>query len=253
MESRSIQRDGVQLHGLWRPGQGSPVLVVPGVMADAESFVPVVEAITRPEPVLILDRRGRSSSGPLGEGYSMETEVADTAAWIGHLGAPVTLVGWSYGATIALETAARDERIEGIVGYEPVLGPFGRDALPALREADPDRRVEIINLDVSRLPKERVETLRTTPAWPVLRRLSEPLAEELTALNAFRPHESWAEVAAELILGEHNRGVEPYGPAFERVVGHLPRSRTTMLPGQGHLAHTEAPAELGRLIGELIG
>ncbi|HLR94965.1 MAG TPA: alpha/beta hydrolase [Jiangellaceae bacterium] len=252
MESRSIQRNGIRLHGLWRPGRGDPILVVPGVMADAESFVPVVEAIECPEPVLILDRRGRSPSGPLGEGYSVATEVADASAWVDHLGTPVTLVGWSYGATITLELAARDARVKSVVAYEPVLSPFGEDALSALRTAGPERRVEIINLDISLFPPERVEALRATPAWSVLRRLSEPAAEELAALNTFQPSEDWLNVTAELILGEHNRGNEPYGSAFERVAEHLPHARTTILSGQGHLAHADAPTELGSLIGELI-
>lgn len=253
MESRSIQPHGIHLHGLWRPGQGDPILVIPGVMADAESFVSVIEAVDRPEPVLILDRRGRSPSSPLGEDYSVATEVADTRAWIDYLGGPVTLVGWSYGATIAVEVAAHVPHVKDVVAYEPVLGPFGQHALPALRTADLNRRVEIVNLDISLFPLERVESLRKTPAWPVLCRLSEPLLEELTALNAFQPSENWSSIAAELILGEHNQSIEPYGSAFERVAERLPRARTTIMPGQGHLAHADDPAALGSLIGELIG
>jgi pimeloyl-ACP methyl ester carboxylesterase len=251
-ESRFIRRQGTRLHGLWRPGRGAPIVVLPGVMADAESFVPVAEAIALPEPVLVIDRRGRASSGPLGEGYSLETEVADAKAWIDRLGGAVSLVGWSYGATIAIETAARDRRVERTIGYEPVLGPFGTDALPALRVADLARRVEIVNVDVSRLPGERVEELRATPAWPVLCRLSEPLVEELEALNAFSPDERWRDVGVELIIGSHSLGVEPYGPAFDRVAELLPRSATTVLPGHGHLAHAEDPSALGSLIGDLM-
>ncbi|MCO1338874.1 hypothetical protein BJH93_08215 [Kocuria polaris] len=252
MESQAIERNGIRLHGLWRPGRGDPIMVIPGVMADAESFAPVVEAITRPEPVLILDRRGRSSSGPLGDEYSISTEVDDVTAWIDHFAGPVTLVGWSYGATIALEVAASNGQVKGVVGYEPVLGPFGLNVLPELRNADLARRVEIINLDVSLIPQQQVEALKSTAAWPVLCRLSEPLPEELTALNAFQPSSGWSNVAAELILGEDNFAVEPYGPAFERVRRHLPRSRTTMLPDQGHLAHANDPASLGKLISCLI-
>ncbi|GAB3298592.1 alpha/beta fold hydrolase [Epidermidibacterium keratini] len=221
-------------------------------MADAQSFAPVVEAISRAEPVLILDRRGRSPSGPLGEGYSVATEASDLTAWIDHLAGAVTLVGWSYGATIALEVAATDKRVQEVVGYEPVLGPFGRDAMTELRDADLNRRVEIVNLDISRFPQERVEALRSSPAWPTLCRLSEPLPDELAALNAFRPKGTWSSIAAELILGENNLDAEPYGPAFERVRTLLPHSTTTILPGQGHLAHVDAPAALGKLISELI-
>lgn len=82
----------------------------------------------------------------------MATEVGDTTAWIDHLASQVTLVGWSYGATIAIEVTAGDERVTSLVAYEPVLGPFGHNVLAALHEADLDRRVEIINLDVSLFP-----------------------------------------------------------------------------------------------------
>ncbi|MDN5726154.1 MAG: alpha/beta hydrolase [Propionibacteriales bacterium] len=252
MESRSIHRDGARLHGLWRPGRGHPIMVVPGVMADAASYVPVIEAIDRPEPVLIVDRRGRAPSGPLGKDYSIETEVQDARSWIEQLGEAVTLAGWSYGATIALETAARDCRVAGVVGYEPVLGPFGAEALPALREADLDRRVEIINRDVSGFSPEHVAALRQTPAWPALCRLAEPLAAELTALNDFDPTGDWSAITAELLLGERNQHTEPYGPAFERLTARLPHATVSILPGQGHLAHVDDPAALGRMFGPLI-
>lgn len=253
MESRTISRDGVRLHGLWRPGSGSPIVVVPGVMADAAAFLPAVDAIARPEPVLVVDRRGRSGSGPLGAGYSVQSEVADLRAWLDDLAGPVLLFGWSYGATIALEVAARDDRVVGVVAYEPGLAPFGRAALPALRTADPERRVEIINLEISGVPPERVEALRASPVWADLCRLAEPLYAELVAANAFGPDPGWRSVAAELIIGEHSQGIEPYGPAFDRAVARLPRARTTVLPGQGHLAHAEDPAALGGLVTELFG
>ncbi|MFD7923411.1 alpha/beta fold hydrolase [Streptomyces sp. NPDC059740] len=256
MESRTIERDGDRLHGLWRPGEGTPVLLVPGAMADARSFGPVAEALEHPAPVLVLNRRGRAPSGALGPDYGFETEVADLLAWVAHLG-KVRLAGWSYGGTIALETAARPEAaalVEGpVVAYEPVLAPFGRDVLPALSAADPERAVEIVNVDLSGFPRERVEELRSSPDWPVLCSLAAPLAAELAAIDTFRPDpEAWSRVRAELILGERNRGVEPYGPAFDRVADLLPDSRTTLLPGQGHLAHAEDPVALGRLMGELL-
>lgn len=256
MESRTIERDGVRLHGLWRPGRGVPVVVVPGAMADAEAFRPVVEALDLPDPVLVLDRRGRAPSGGLGPGYGIDTEVADLLAWVAEFG-QARLAGWSYGGTIALEAAARTGAggpvVGPVVAYEPVLAPFGMSALPSLREADPDRAVEIVNIDISRSPRERLEALRASPAWKRLRLLAIPLAAELTAINAFRPDPAlWSPVRAELILGEHNRGAEPYGSAFHRVAGLLPRSRTTLLARQGHLAHAEDPVALGRLMGELL-
>lgn len=245
-------RTGTRLHGLWRDGRGDPLIVVPGVLADAEAFVPVVRAMDRPEPVLILDRRGRGGSGDPGPDYSVDVEVDDLRAWIGEIGSPVRLVGWSYGATIAIETAARDERVAGVVAYDPGLRPFGLQALPKLRQADLDARVEIVNIEVSGFSAQYVETLRGSPVWDELKRLAGPVPDELAAVNAFTPDARWAEVAARLILGELNQGTEPYGPAFDRAARLLPRASTTLLAGQGHLAHAEDPDALGKLIADLL-
>ncbi|HIT76289.1 MAG TPA: alpha/beta hydrolase [Candidatus Avipropionibacterium avicola] len=253
MRSRLIEREGVPLHGLWRSGDdGVPIIVVPGAMAAAESYRPVVEAIERPEPVLVLDRRGRADSGPQPQSYSVATEVADLRQWIDHLGGPVVVFGWSYGATIALELAGQDDRIAQVIGYEPVLAPFGADLLPALRKADADTRVEIINRDLSRVPAQEVAALRQSPVWPSLCRLAEPALGELEAINAFEPGPGWADLAPELIVGDLSLGVEPYGPGFDRAAARLPRARTTILPGQGHLAHLDDPAALGRLVTGLL-
>ncbi|WP_083886448.1 alpha/beta fold hydrolase [Actinoalloteichus spitiensis] len=251
-KSRSTRRAGTRLHGLWSAGEGPPTVVVPGVLADARAFLPVAEAFDRPEPALVLDRRGRGGSGPPGDDYSTRTEVADLLAWLDELASPVRLVGWSYGATIALEAAALDSRVLGVVAYEPVLAPFAEHVLPALRRADLDTRVEIVHEEIARLPRERVTALRATAAWSRLRELAAPLPQEHAALNRFRPGEGWASLAAELVLGEHSRGRPPYGEAFERVADRLPLSRTTLLPGHGHLAHAEDPVALGRLIGTLL-
>src|SRR5699024_3054244 len=135
----------------------------------ANSFVPLADAIQRPEPILIVERRGRGASDGLGHGYSVETEVADLRAWIDDLGQPVYLYGWSYGATIAIEAAAKDRRVLCTVAYEPVLRPFGRSAIPRLIEADPDERVRIINVDISGLSHDQFERLRFTPEWESLK------------------------------------------------------------------------------------
>lgn len=252
MDSRTIHRDDTVLHGLWKDGSGIPLIVVPGVLADARSFIPVVDAFHRTEPVLIVDRRGRGGSGSLGPDYSFGTEVDDLRAWIRELEGPVHLVGWSYGATIAIETAAVDDHVRAVVAYEPGLAPFGLEALPALKDADDEERVRIFNVEISGFPEEHVAMLRSTPDWDDLVRLAAPTVDELIAVNDFQPSAEWSGLEVELILGEDNVGIEPYGTAFARVADLLPRSRTTLLPGHGHLAHAVDPAALGRLIGSLL-
>jgi pimeloyl-ACP methyl ester carboxylesterase len=149
--------------------------------------------------------------------------------------------------------------VQHVIAYEPVLRPFGAAAVPALRAAvaagDLDRAVEVVNLDVSRYTPEHVTALRATAAWASLRRWAEPVAKELAALNAFTPNpDRWAglQMPLDLIVGEHSQGKEPYGAAFTSVQRILPDAAVHVLPGQGHLAHVEAPERLGHLVGGIV-
>ncbi|MFG3604450.1 alpha/beta fold hydrolase [Micromonospora chersina] len=259
MEPRYIDRDGTGLHALWRPGSGMPLVLIPGVMTDAKGWCRVVASVDRPEPVLILNRRGRVPSGPLGRDYGVETEVLDLLAWLDWLGEPVRLFGWSYGGLVAIETATRTAAVRHVIAYEPVLRPFGAAAVPTLRAAvavdDLDRAVEVVNLDVSKYSPEHVAALRASPAWESLRLWAAPVAQELAALNAFTPEpERWAalDMPVDLVVGEHSRDDEPYGTAFTAVERMLPGAAVHVLPGQGHLAHVDAPEVLGDLVSGIV-
>lgn len=239
---------------------GAPGLVmVPGVMSDAHSWGAVARAITAWPSVAVLNRRGRAPSGPLTADYSLDVEVGDLLAVLEVLGPVKAVFGWSYGGLIALLAAGR-HTMEQVIAYEPVGRPFAAEALPALRTAeqaqDWDRSVEIVNRDISGFTADYVAGLREDPAvWEELRRFSEPLAAELTALNAVALPDSLAGEAGrvDLIIGELNRHGEPYGTAFDAVVGRVPGGRVHELAGVGHLAHLEDPAGLGRLLDALAG
>src|SRR5216117_3738462 len=103
MRSLRFERAGTTLTALVRDGAGTPLVIVPGVMANAESWLPVVEHIHLPNPVVVVNRRGRAPSGPLGQYYSVRTEVDDLNQIIDDLGADAHLFGWSYGGLIAVE------------------------------------------------------------------------------------------------------------------------------------------------------
>ncbi|WP_435123001.1 alpha/beta fold hydrolase, partial [Amycolatopsis thermoflava] len=257
MEILRFDRDGTMLTAERRDGDGPPVVVVPGVMADAASWRPVVDALSLPNPVVVLNRRGRAPSGPLGDGYSLRTEIDDLHRVLDALGGDVELFGWSYGGLIALETAVQRRDLRSVVAYEPVSSPFGVHALEPLRaaEGDLDRAVEIVNRDVSGFSAEYVAALRESPVWPVLRPLAHPLAAELAALNAHEPafdRYRDLDVPVTLLLGELNAGAEPYGTAFEAFERALPQARRVVLPGQGHLAHAQGPEVLAKHLAAAI-
>lgn len=230
------------------------LLVVPGVMSDARSWRHVALAMEGWPSVSIVNRRGRTPSGPLGEGYSLRTEVEDVQAVLDVVGQPEALFGWSYGGLIALLLAS-ERAFDRVIAYEPVDPAFGNAALPSLRAADAaqdwDRAVEIVNEQVSGFPAEYVEALRADhSAWSTLRRLSEPLYPELHALSSVEIGDGLGSQAKaiDLIIGERNLSAEPYGTSFERVAAMLHTCTVRRLDGQGHLAHLEDPAALGLLL-----
>jgi pimeloyl-ACP methyl ester carboxylesterase len=224
-------------------------------MADAESWLPVVEHIDLPNPVVVVNRRGRAPSGPLGAGYSVRTEIDDLHRLLDEIGAGAHLFGWSYGGLVAADAATERDDLRSLTLYEPVAAPFAAEHLPALRAATPDGAVEIVNRDVSGFSAEYVEELRRGPAWPVLARLAEPLAEELTALNAHTPafdRYPGLTMRVTLLVGEQSEGRAPYGEPYAKFVAALPQARQIRLAGQGHLAHVQAPDLLGKQITDAV-
>lgn len=227
-------------------------------MSDAATWRPVVERLGLPNPVVTINRRGRVPSGPLGADYSVRTEIDDLHHILDALGAAVELFGWSYGGLIALEAACERSALRSVIAYEPVSAPFAPAAIPALRAAvdrdDLDGAVRLVNTDVSGFSAEYVAALRESPTWAVLRPLAAPLPTELAAIEAYRVdlRRYRALSVPVTLLGELNANAEPYGTAFDRIAGALPQARIDQLPGQGHLAHAQAPHLLARHIAAAV-
>ena len=259
MRSLRFERAGTTLTALMRDGAGSPLVLVPGVMADAESWRPVVDGIHLPNPVIVVNRRGRAPSGPLGRSYSVRTEIDDLNLVLDELREDVHLFGWSYGGLIAVETATERYDLRSLTLYEPVATPFAAEYVAPLREAgargDFDRAVEIANRDISGLSADDVTELRRSPAWSSLVRLAEPLAEELAAVNQHSPalgRYPSVDVPVTLLVGERSEGGFPYGKPFALFAGALPQARTVRIAGQGHLAHVHEPDLLGKHITDAV-
>ncbi len=244
---------------LRRPGSGSPVVIVPGVMADAQSWLPVAEALVLPNPVAIVNRRGRAPSAGLGASYGLLQEISDLSGIISGMGAPVHLFGWSYGGLIALETATLGLPVASVSAYEPVSSPFVPEVVEKIQTAlalgDVSSAVEMINIDVSGFSQDYVDALRQAPVWSELCRLALPLGQELAAIDCFKPSYGQyrtIDIPVRLLLGADNEGRQPYGGAFERFATALPMAAIKRLDGQGHLAHIAAPALLAQFIADFV-
>ncbi|EMF01449.1 alpha/beta hydrolase [Streptomyces mobaraensis NBRC 13819 = DSM 40847] len=233
------------------------LVVVPGAMSDAREWRHVAAAVEAWPSVTVVNRRGRAPSGPLTDAYSLRSEIDDLAAVLDQLPPGQTLFGWSYGGLIAL-LAAEERPPRQVIAYEPVVRPFGADVLPdmkaAAEAADWNATAGLVIGRLAGLDTAYVESLRADrETWATLCRLSVPAYAELAALNAAVPPDAWGRETArvDLVVGERNHGRAPYGTSFDDVRKRVPHAEVRILPGQGHMAHLEAPADLAGLLDDL--
>ena len=237
------------------PGEKGTIVIVPGAMADAQSWLPFARALHTSMSVAIVNRRGRDPSDDLPPDSTVPDEVEDVQEVLSRLQGPFVLVGWSYGGLLALEAAVGRSDVSSIVLYEPVCRPFAPACVEPIRRAvetgDLDRAVELVVAEVSRAPSEQVAALRSSSAWDRLKLLAIPAAVELSALNEHRPNfTGYAEmdVPLTIIIGALNENQEPYGIATKRLLDRLPGAIKVALPDQRHLAHIENPALLAKIV-----
>ncbi len=112
-------------------GKGDRKLVfVHGMILDnlACWYLTIARTLAPYGSLLLYDLRGHGMSEQPATGYSMEDQALDLAAVIEASGIdhPVTVVGKSFGALVALTFAARfPERVDSLVVLEPPVGEDG--------------------------------------------------------------------------------------------------------------------------------
>jgi pimeloyl-ACP methyl ester carboxylesterase len=237
-------------------GDGPSVVIVHGLNSYAHDWRAVAKVLeSAGHRVLVPYRRGRAPSGPLGDGYSLATEVADLSALLDVAGPGATLVGHSFGGLIALLTARSRPDIGTLVLYEPPVPGYHRvpaETLAAMGAAllagDRDTALAIMITEVDGDPPERVTTLRASPEWTILAKGLPTVHTELTAFRATPTPDlaGYPVVPTTVLLGEVT---EPrFGRDARAVLAGLPHARLVMLPGHGHIAHSADPELLASLI-----
>jgi pimeloyl-ACP methyl ester carboxylesterase len=118
-----LSRDGTKISHL-SFGNGSPVIVVPGVLSMAADYAALARALGEHFKVHIIERRGRGESGLQGDDYSIVKECEDVIALQAETGASL-LVGHSYGGLVASEVGRDNPAFTRIAVYEPGVSIAG--------------------------------------------------------------------------------------------------------------------------------
>src|SRR4051812_18827608 len=113
------------------PPNGPPLIMLHGLAARWQLFMPLIPALSQDWHIYALDLRGHGSSGRSAEGkYTLEEYTADTEAFLTQVvKEPAVLYGHSLGGWAAMEVAARHPELVRavIVGdsalYESTVDP----------------------------------------------------------------------------------------------------------------------------------
>lgn len=241
-------------------GHGPPLVLVHGTGRDRAHWARSMPALARHATVYAVDRRGRGRSGDT-DHYAIEAEAEDVLAVLAAIDAPAYLLGHSYGAIVALEAAARAERLRGVILYEPPfsVGPDGvrpdlADRLAALLATGEREAVLLTFLrEGPRYAPETIAAQRARPDWPGRLAFAHTLPRELYAVRRYvfdagRAGGLWWPTL--LLLGSESPPF--FRQTIEALHGALPRSEVVVLQGQHHNAMETAPDLFAEVVHHFI-
>lgn len=266
--SQVLERAGQVWHLQHWPRPRAPrILLVHGTGASTHSFRALAPLLAERASVLALDLPGHGRSGPPpGGDWTLPGLARQLATMLkAQRFAPDLAVGHSAGAAILVQAALHEGLPAGaIVSLNGAFLPFGGVAAPLLsplarllyalpgvpglfssRAADPAVVRRLIEGTGSTLDEEGLALYGRLMRQPAHTRAAlammahwelQPLVRALPSLVP----------PLHLVVGTNDRAVPP--SQAERVARLVPQARLHRLPGLGHLAHEESPAQVADLI-----
>ena len=243
-----------------RGGSGAPLVLVHGTSASRMRWSRVLTMLEANFTVYAMDRRGRGDSGDTLP-YSIEREFEDVAALVESIGAPVHLLGHSYGAICALEASLHVRNLRSLVLYEPPMPtPGTHPAAPlakleaALAAGDRESVLAIFFKEMNGMPQAQFEQFKALPEWQARLAAAHTLPREIGAVDRYRfdgARFAGLKVPVMLMLGGDS---PPYfSAAIDMLAAALPHARKVVLPGQRHVAMDTAPELFVREVLAFLG
>ncbi len=247
--NKVISKDGTQI-AYDKQGQGPALILVDGALCF-RSFGPMpglAKLLENDFTVYTYDRRGRgdSSDSPDTSTDPIGREVEDIEALIKAAGNSAYLCGLSSGACLSLETAiSLGDKVKKLAMYE---APYNNDA--DARQEWKDYRKQLSDLlaagrrgDAAALfmtfvgtPKEMVDGMRQSPAWPVFEAVAPTLVYDALDIGENRsvPSLRGAGVIAQTLAMNGSASFPFMYDSAKAIANAVPHAQLRTLEGQRH-------------------
>jgi pimeloyl-ACP methyl ester carboxylesterase len=236
-------------------GSGDPLLLIHGTGAQIEFWGRTIDdLVAAGHRVIAYDRRGygRSTNPPVRD---YRRHVADAVALLEHLAVgPITVVGWSSGANVALAVAVtRPDLVRNLVVVEPPLHGV-RNATVGLWSMCVRAKIAQLRGDTVEAASIFFRWVGGETAWQTLPSAQRDLvlgnAAAVAAELDLNPYGALCEYVAlrriralpmpiTFLVGERT---DPFFTKVHRwLTRKVPAIQTEVIPGASHLVHIDAP------------
>ncbi|MHA7290700.1 alpha/beta fold hydrolase [Arthrobacter sp. MDT3-24] len=240
---------------------GSGVVVVPASMVTAADYTKFAQKLSAAlgRPVHTFNRRGRGSSSPQAEDYTLDADIRDLDAVMKHTSS-TDVFGHSFGGAVALH-AARTLPVERLAVYDPavsvnhsVKADWTTEYERATAAGDDDRALAVLTKGLetgafSRMPLSMLTIANKltagTHVGKQMRELMRTGVREIKAIIAAdMPAEPFMELPLETLIIVGEKSPAYFGVACGQIHDILTGSSYTILQGAGHDGVLRAPDKL---------
>ncbi|WP_433566783.1 alpha/beta fold hydrolase [Nocardia sp. CA-151230] len=251
-------KDGTRI-GYRRFGSGEPIVLIHGGMMSAHNLMRLGAALADCFTVCIPDRRGRGTSGPYGQHFSLQRAAEDVAAVVDHTAAH-NIFALSVGAIPVLQWALSAPPDYRIAVYEPPLPVNGSTPAAWLPRyeyemARGNTAAALITIAKGTKDSRLVQLLPRPLIVPLMRVAMRAQARQATAgaiplndliptmhfdaqtvLDAETLADRTSAIRAQVLLLGGSKSPRYLADALDALQHTLPRAQRTQLRGLAHLA-----------------